>query len=131
MMPKSAQVRRRRRAIMGTEIVVSIGLMMLIAALTAKAVLDYHRVRDRCLGRQAAAWAADAQLQRYRAGAPFDSRPPAGTIPETVTLEARSEPGREQWEGFTRVTVIATNRTPSGSEVTEQLSAYLPAEVTP
>ena len=121
----------RRRGVLATDVVASIVLMGLIAALTAKGAIDYHHLRDHYTFRQAAAWAADAQWQRYRAGAAIDSPPPDGLIPETITLETTVEPGHGGWQGFRRVTVVATARLPTGQYVHEEVSGYLPGEIKP
>ena len=122
---------KHRRALVGTEVVVSLGLMMVIAALAVSAVIDYRHTRDHYTYRQVAAWAADAQLQRYRLGAPIDSRPPADLVPESITLETRVEPGVGQWQGFNRITVIATMKLPRDGQITEQIAGYIRGEVTP
>ena len=125
------RVNVRPRGFATTEIVVSIGLMAVMAGLAADWVRDYRHVRDQYFWRQAAAWAADAQLQRYRAGAALDSRPPAGLVPEEITFETILEPGRDQWRGFDRVTVVATAVVPGNKPVRERITGYLPAEVKP
>ena len=121
----------RRRGIIAAEVVVSIALIALMAVLATDAVLDYHHARDRYLRRQAAAWAAAGQLQRYQVGAPIDTRPPDGLVPEGITLETVVEPARDRWHGFNRVTVIATADLRAGTkQVQEQVTGYVPAEVT-
>ncbi len=122
----------RQRGLVAAEAVTGIALMALIAALAADAVFDYQHLRDRYYWRQAAAWAAAGQLQRYQAGAPIDSRPPAGIVPDEIALETLVEPGRDQWRGLDRVTVVATATSPYGGRAAhEQISGYVPVEVTP
>jgi hypothetical protein len=118
---------RTRRAIVATETVLGLALMMLMAGLVTQAVVSYRRTSGAYYWRQAAGWAAEAQLQRYEAGAPLDSLPPPGMIPEDITLHTRHEPGRGSWEGFERVTVTATAALPAGKSVREEFTAYVPA----
>lgn len=120
-----------RRGIVGTEIVVSTALLMLMAVLAVDAALAYYHTSDYYLWRQAAAWAAAGQLQRYQAGAPIDSRPPDGLVPDRITFETVVTPGRDQWQGFNRITVIASATLPTGKRIDERISGYVPQEVTP
>ena len=119
------------RGIIGVEIIVSVALLAVLAVLAVDLIMDAHRGREQDLWRRSAAWAADGQLQRYQAGAPFDSMPPAGVLPEAIRLETRTEPGGDAWTGFSRVTVIATARMPSGREVREQARGYVCTEERP
>ena len=121
-------LRTSRRGIVFTEIVVGLVLMLLLASLMVDAVVTYGHTRDAYFWRQAAAWAADAQLQRYRAGAPSNSSPPQGLIPEEITLKTSSHPAHGSWEGFNRVTVTATATLSTGRLVHEQISGYFPME---
>ncbi|MBN2447824.1 MAG: hypothetical protein JXO22_13920 [Phycisphaerae bacterium] len=109
----------------------SLTLLAVIAAVAGKAVWDYRQMQDAYLYRQAAAWAADAQLQRYRLGAPIDSRPPAQVVPETITFETKVDAGQGQWQNFNRITVIATANLPNGKQVSERITAYVPSELKP
>jgi hypothetical protein len=120
-----------RRGIIGAELAVSLALLMGLAVLTVDAVTAYRHTEQESFWRRAALLAADAQLQRYHAGAPLDSQPPQGLIAEEIVLETRKEPAHGQWEGLTRVTVFATVHMPNGKVVHEQLSAYVRAERQP
>jgi len=121
----------RREGLIGIEVVVSIVLMTLLAGVVATAILDYHKTQDRFVWRQSALWAAEAQLQRYRAGAEIDSLPPDGVLPEQISLETLVEAGQDQWKGFDRVVVTAIADLPNGTTLREQVSGYLPKEVSP
>jgi len=121
----------KRRAFITTEIVFSLFLIAGIAALAANVIFDYRQTSHHYLWRHAAIWAVDAQLQRYHAGAALDSQPPAGLIPEEITLKTTHQPGRGQWQGFNRVTVTASTALPSGKVIYEQVSTYIPAEAKP
>ena len=121
----------RPRGIMAAEIVVSVAIMAMMAALAARAVHDYFHARDCDTWYRAVAWAADAQWQRCRAGAPVDSRPPADLVPDRITFQTRVEPGRGPWQGFNHVTVTAGAIASRGKRIEERVSGYMPAEVRP
>lgn len=121
----------RRRAVVGTEIIVSIGLIMLLSFLALDAISGYRHSADDYFWRQSALYAADAQLERLRAGAPLDSLPPAELVPERITLTTKREPGAGAWEGFDRVTVIARVTLPTGKVAHEQAVSYLRREGQP
>lgn len=119
------------RAIISTEVLVGLVLMMLLSGLAADAMFSYRRTSTAAFWRHAAVWAVDAQLQRYQAGAPLDSLPPPGVIPEEITLKTNREPGQGPWQGFDRITIRAEVVLSSGKAVHEQVSAYVPAEGKP
>lgn len=118
-----------RRAIIGAEVVISFVLMAMLAVLSIDAVLRYRRAADEYFWRRAALTAADGQLQRYRAGASWDSLPPSDVLPAQVKLISHREPGTGLWQGMTRVTVGARVIVPGPREIREQLTEYLPTEV--
>ncbi|HOW69590.1 MAG TPA: type II secretion system protein [Phycisphaerae bacterium] len=122
---------RRRRGFNNIDVIVGLAILILLGTLTANAVLDYYRVRTEQHRRLAASWAAAGQLDRYRAGAPLDSKPPDGLWSNHVTLATRVQPATGQWEGFRQVTVVATARLAGGREIHEQVSGYLPQEGKP
>ena len=114
-----------RRGIIGTEVVVGLGLLVVIAGLTAKGVFDYRRGNDIAIVRRAALWAAEGQLRRLNAGAALDSQPPAGVLPEYIRLQTRAEPASGQWAGFQRVTVTATAEPGWCAAVHERVVGYV------
>ncbi|HSW46210.1 MAG TPA: hypothetical protein VLM89_11640 [Phycisphaerae bacterium] len=116
-----------RPGIFITEVVIGTSILAVISALAITAVISYCRVRDQYLWRQTAAWAAAGQLQRYQAGAPLDSRPPEGLIPEKVRLLTQADPGQGDWKGFNRVTVTATVDLPNAPPIHERVIGYVPA----
>ncbi len=124
---KNRKMNPARRAMITTEIIIGIFLMMVLSVLAADTIFDYRDSSDAYFWRRAAGWAADAQLQRYQAGAAIDS-PPPGLIPEEITLKTSRQPGEGQWKGFSRVTVTATVIQPTGKLVREQISGYVRAE---
>ncbi|UCD27538.1 MAG: type II secretion system protein [Planctomycetota bacterium] len=121
----------KRRGYMLAEILVSLWLITVLAALAGKALFDYYHARDHYLWRQAAILAADAQLQRYQAGAELDSQPSEGVMADNILLRTAVEPGRDQWQGFKRVTVTASVLVQNEEKVREQISGYVSAEVRP
>ena len=111
------------------EFVISIALLAMIAAVAAQAVNRYAHLRTEYQWRQAARWACEAQLQRVRAGAPIDSRPPDGLLLEGITLTTSVELGRGTWRRFNRVTVTATTKILwRNRRVRESIVGYLPQE---
>jgi hypothetical protein len=119
------------RAIIATEAVVGIALAILIAAIATDAVFDYRKATDLDRWSRAAGWAAEAQLQRFQARAPLDSSPPAGLIPDEITLKTTRAAGQGSWAGFHRVTVTADAVIPAGRTVHSQVTGYVPAEDRP
>lgn len=122
---------RRRRGYFYVEVITSIMILGLMTVLVGSAVLQARRTHSHYYWRQAAAYAAEAQMQRYRAGAAFDSRSPAGLIPDEIELQTAVKPGEGDWEGFTLVTVTATVRRPPMTDFQERLSGYIATETTP
>jgi hypothetical protein len=118
-------IRSRSPGFFTTELIAGSALLALITALGVKTYLEYRGVRDDCLRRQEALWAASGQFQRIVAGAPLDSRPPEMVISDRITLRATSEPGQGQWTGFVRVTVEAGTTGRGGRQIRERVSGYL------
>ena len=117
----------RRRAYLDLEIAISLVLLGVLAVTLAKAIGTYNDARRQSLAARSALWAADAQLQRIRAGAPADSRPPENLVPKTIELKTKVELGRGEWEGFNRVTVMATIALPRNRHAQEQIVGYIRA----
>jgi Tfp pilus assembly protein PilV len=113
------------------EMVVSVWLLMVISALAVNAIIGYYQTRNNHYWRQAAIWSADAQLQRFQAGADLQSEPPEDVIADQIKLTTEVEPGQGQWEGFNRITVTAAVSLMGNREIREQISGYVRAEVTP
>lgn len=106
-------------------------LLMLTAILAAEAMFAYRRTHDRYVHQQAARWAAAGQLQRYQAGAAFDSLPPQGVIPESISLRTDVQSGQGQWLGFDLVTVTAEVNLPNGRQTAERIQGYVPGRGQP
>lgn len=130
-LPSRRRARRSAGAFIDVEMVSALALIALIALTLARVLYDYGQSADAIAWRQVALSAAQAQLQRYQAGAPIDSVPPAGVLPDEVALNTHAEPATGQWQGFTRVTVTAEVTNVRGGPVREQACGYLPREVTP
>lgn len=113
------------RAFIEIEMVWSLIILLLIMIVLSEGIFSYYRARRQYAARQAAAWAADAQLQRYQAGAPIDSDPPTGMIPKGIKLATCVEPGRAQYEGLNLVTVTATMAVSARGEIREEISGYV------
>lgn len=124
------QDHRKRRAFISAEIVFAIGLAAVMAVLATNAVSEFLNVTAVDQAQRAVLGAAEGQLQRYQAGAPLDSLPPAGLADESVTLQTSHTPGQEQWSGFQLVTVTA--EAPAGGRmVRAQISGYVPGKARP
>ncbi|NLX12805.1 MAG: type II secretion system protein [Phycisphaerales bacterium] len=121
----------RRRAFLYVEVITSIMILGLLAMVVGSTVLQARRTRGHYYWRQAAAYAIEAQLQRYRAGAAIDSPPPDGLVPDEIDLRTNVEPGTGDWEGFTLVTVTATVHRPAMPDIHERLSGYIDTETRP
>ena len=121
----------RRRAYLFVEVITSIMILGLLAMLVGSTVLQARRTRGHYYWRQTAAYAVEAQMQRYRAGAAIDSRPPDGLVPEEIDLHTAVEPGHGDWDGFNLITVTATVHRPPMRDIHEQLNGYIPAEAAP
>lgn len=123
--------RRQPRGLITSELIVGMVLILLTAMLAAKGAFDYQRATAANDLSRAALWAADAQLQRYQAGAPLDSLPPKGVIDPEVTLTTTHAPAEGQWTGFQLVTVEGEVLMPAGRPLTVQVRGYVPSEEQP
>jgi len=126
-----ARGRQRARGMIWAELAVCIPILALLLTLTMAGFVSYYRVRSEAFARQAAAWAAAAQMQRYQAGAPLDSTPPAGVLPPEVALKTTTQPAEGDWQGFQLVTVTATYEIGVGRSVRERVSGYIRTEAKP
>jgi type II secretory pathway pseudopilin PulG len=117
--------RRLCRGFVWAEVVISIPIIALLVALSAAGLTQYYRFRCQATARQAAAWAAAAQLQRYQAGAALGSSPPPGMLSAEITLKTVAKPGQGQWQGFQLVTVTAAYSLADRQTVREQISGYI------
>ena len=101
-------MRRRTHGYVLIEAITGTVLLTTAATLTVQAVATSRAASLRYDGQRMAAWAAASQLQRYHAGAPFDSLPPAALFDADLQLTTNVEPGQGEWADFHRVTVTAT-----------------------
>ncbi len=114
------------------ELAVALFVVGVLVILAAGTITEYARTRDHYAWREAATWAAEAQLQRLLAGAPRDSRPPSGSLPNEITLAQHAAPGQGPWTGFDLITVTATVTREHHKPIHESARFYLPRpEVTP
>jgi hypothetical protein len=103
---------------LGTELLGGIVIVMLVTAALLHVALRYIEARDVIVTERTLRYAAQAQLDRYRAGAPIDSPLPKGILPKKATLMTKTAPGAGPWSGMTKVMVTASlprlrGRTPS------------------
>lgn len=125
------EFKKRRRAFVVADAIIGVALIGLIVTMSLTGMIGHERAVDVAHWQQAALLAADGQLQRLRAGAEFDSLPPAGVVPEPIELETTHMPATGQWEGFTLMTVTAHAITPSGRPVRAEIRGYIPARSQP
>lgn len=118
---------RSSRAFITAEVILAMLLAALMAGLASKAVSDYVNALTANRAQRAVTWAADAQLQRYQAGAPLDSKPPSGVVNDEITLQTTQTPGQGQWAGFQCVTVTAET-VGQGRIARAQLTGYVRQE---
>jgi type II secretory pathway pseudopilin PulG len=133
-MRRPAEIKHRRvwgRGIIWTEVAVALPILALVTALALAGLVSYYRARSDAVARQAAGWAAAAQLQRYQAGAALDSVPPPGVLPPEITLSTTTQPAPAEWEGSQRVTVTAAYEIGVGRSVRERVSGYVRREAQP
>ncbi len=121
----------RRRGTFLVEAAASVAVLSIVVGLALTATLQFAKVQDHYHKRMAASWAAEAQMERYIAGAPIDSLPPEGTVAENISLETKIAPGTGQWEQFTLVTVTAQIENRRGKPVIESVRCFLPQEANP
>ena len=128
---QSTGMHRGRRGVLTIETLVAVAIMATVSVMAADAIRNYYRTRDQYLWRQAAAWAAAGQLQRYQAGAPIDSAPPENLWQPQIRLQTTVAPGEGAWQGFSRVTVTAAVDRPRNRNICERVSGYVRLEGKP
>ncbi len=109
----------------------SLAVLALIVVVATMGITDYYRMREHELWRRAAAWAADAQLQRYHVGVALGTPPPPNVVQPEVTLSTATEPGQGQWQGLTHVTVTATVTVRTGARIRQTSRGYIRREAGP
>jgi type II secretory pathway pseudopilin PulG len=127
----SRKQKRQHRGSFLVEAAAAITVLGIIAALATSASLNFAKVQDHYHKRMAASWAAEAQMERYIAGAAIDSPPPDGAIAENISLSTTVEAGTGQWEAFNLVVVSARIENRHGAAVVESVRCYLPQEAKP
>jgi len=123
--------RQRARGILIVEVAVSLFVIALLTVLTMSTIMHFTKTRAHYARSQAAAWAAEAQLQRLRAGAPADSLPPEGALPDGITLAVRVTPGTGDWAELSLVCVRATAAARHERPVVEEVCGYALVEDAP
>jgi hypothetical protein len=119
------------RGVIVLELVVGLAILMLLVGMSALTLQRFAKTQAHYAAREAAAWAAEAQLARIHAGAAPDSGPPAGLLAREITLATRTTPGGGCWSEFTLVSVTATFTPRHGKPVTETARGYARMEISP
>ncbi len=119
----------RRRGLIYLEIFAASALLLLLAALFAATVLQYAGVRRETDARRELLLAANAELDRMRAGLlPLPAgttEPPPATQPGETIITASATPGTGPWQGLTRVQVIATRLMKANRTLRVELVGYV------
>ncbi len=126
-----AKQKSKRRGAFLIEAAAAVTVLGIITALAMSACLNFAKTQDHYHKRMAALWAAEAQMERYTAGASIDSAPPEGMIANDIALTTEIAPGTGQWEAFDLVIVSARIESRHGTTVTESVRCYLPREAKP
>jgi type II secretory pathway pseudopilin PulG len=121
--------RRRRCGFLSLEVLASIGLTVVLATLFASAVLQYAAARRETDTRRLLQLAAAAELDRIRAGLrpiPFGetSQSPASQ-PGEVRIWSTAVEGKSEWQGLTRVRVVASKRINSRRTIQVELVTFV------
>jgi len=119
---------RAGKGYMLMEVIVSAFLLGALALVYTQLGRGVTTARDRQLTVRALRLAAEAQLERYRAGAAIEPRIDIDTPPQGI-IETQVEPGQGDWQGLRLVTVTARGTARGGRQLSVTLSAYLPEEV--
>lgn len=109
---------------MEVELVVSIGVVVVLTTILLQTANAYVVARKAFMLERTMRMAAQAQLDRYRAGFPLNSQPPEDLRPANVTLATETTPGVGHWSGMTRVTVTASGTDVRGRLHQIALSGY-------
>ena len=122
---------RAGKGYMLIEVVVSAFLLGALTMVYTQLGRSVTTARDRQLTVRALQLAAEAQLERYRAGAAIEPSMNIDTPPNGI-IETQVEPGQGDWQGLRLVTVTAYGTVRGGGRhVSVTLRAYLPEEVRP
>ncbi len=114
------------RGFIVVELAGGIVIVLLVTAALLHVAIKYVEARDVVTTERSLRHAAQAQLERYRAGASIDSPLPEGVLPEDAKLTTHAEPGEGPWHGMTKVTVQASIAPRRGPVRSVTLAGYIP-----
>jgi type II secretory pathway pseudopilin PulG len=120
-----------RLAMIQLEVIASLGLTIVLAALITVSVVQYARVRRETDTRRLLQLAAAAEIDRIRAGVhPLPSGAPGSPSlaenPGEIVVRATATPGTGLWQGLTRVRVVASKRMSGSRTMVVELAAFVP-----
>ncbi len=119
----------RRCALIQFEVLASITLTIVLAALLSVATLQYAAVRRESDARRTLQFAAAAELDQIRAGLHKVSigQParPAASQPGEIALSTTALAGEGSWRGLARVHVVATRQISFRRTARVELTAYM------
>ncbi len=115
----------RRHAIILIEALASLAIIAIAATILLQMSVGYLRARNDILRERALRLAAQAQLDRCRAGVNPGTSPPPGLLPPGIRLATTTTAGDGPWADMTRVTVTASCEGPRSREKRVTLSGYI------
>ena len=118
-----------RRAVLTFDLIAAAGLTLILVTGFTLAARQFVHARDYTDAQRLLRLAAEAELNRLRAGFDADDRPgdtqPVEATPDPVILDTTHAPGTGVWSGFMRVTVVARKQIRGGRWVRVELASYL------
>lgn len=118
-----------RRAFLTTETITSLILIGIILALLAGAISQFNDHFD-LLTRRAAAWrAAEAAMERFRAGHAYDETGFAADFPDMSMNVSRGD-AEGDWRGLADVTITVRTTSRRGHAIEARLQGYVPPQET-
>lgn len=120
--------RDTRRGLVYVESILSIGLTVALVVVFTAALVQYSKMRRETDARRACVLAANAEIDRIRAGLrPLDVGAEAAPLllPGRVAVQVSAEPGAGVWSGLTQVRVRARQQVSVDRIVSVELAAYV------
>lgn len=122
--PSRTQARTARHAFMEVELLTGIAVIIVLTGVLLQTSYAYANARKAFMMERTMRMAAQAQLDRYRAGFALDSPLPDGLAPPNVALETDMQPGQGQWSDMVKITVTAASLDVRGRKHQIALSGY-------
>ena len=114
----------KRNGIIIVEALAALAVIVVVTGVLAQISLAYLRSRNDFMLERTLRLAAQAQLDRCRAGVPSKTPVPEGLLPPDVQIATAATPGDGPWTGMTRVTVTASGKSLGGRAQTISISGF-------